>query len=106
LRPGTDFADQAAKFMIKTLNIEITNILRKYRIPDKDATLIANNVTAAFAAHAQGDEDRAFRPLFNKDKLSPWGRFIYSRQKHIVEGLWQNPGPPDLNLTLDLSQPG
>jgi 3',5'-cyclic AMP phosphodiesterase CpdA len=106
LRPGSNFADQAEKFMIKTLIIEIKNILHKYRVPAKDAALIAENVATAFAAHAQGDEDRAFRPKFNENKLSPWGRFVYSRQKHIVEGLWQNPGPPDLNLTLDLSQPG
>ena len=103
LRPGTDFANQAAKFMIKTLKIEITNTLRKYRVSDKDAALIAENVAAAFAAHAQGDEDKAFRPPFNEKNLSPWGRFIYSRQKNIVEGLWQNPGPADLNLTLSLS---
>ncbi len=103
LRPGTDFADQAAKFMIKTLKIEITNTLCKYRVSDKDAALIAENVAAAFAAHARGDEDKAFRPPFNENKLSPWGRFIYSRQKNIVEGLWENPGPADLNLTLSLS---
>jgi predicted MPP superfamily phosphohydrolase len=103
LRPETDFADQAANFMLKTLEMEVIKALRKYHVSLKDANQIAKHVAAAFAAHARGDEEQACRPPFNLEILSPWGRFIYSRQKNVVEGLWQNPGPADLNLTLKLS---
>jgi hypothetical protein len=103
LKPGTSFADQAASFMLKTLEMEVIKALRKYRVSLKDANQIAKHVAVAFAAHARGDEEKACRPSFNPEILSPWGRFIYSRQKNIIEGLWQNPGPSDLNLTLNLS---
>ena len=103
LKPGSTFAEEAQAFMLETLEYEIINTLRKYLVNDRDAQLLAEYVAAAFAAHSRGDEDPELKPAFDPGQLSLWGRFIYARQKKIIDNLWANPPPGDLNVTLDLS---
>jgi hypothetical protein len=56
----------------------------------------------AFAAHYAGDEKAALRPHFDKKKLNLWSRFIYSKQKYVLDGLWTDLYPSDNNVDIDL----
>lgn len=103
LRPGSKFADEAYAFMLETLEYEIINTLRKYLVPDMDANQMAEYAAKAFAAHSMGDENPDLKPDFDPGRLSPWGRLIYSRQKKIIDSLWTNIPPGDLNISLDLT---
>lgn len=101
-RPGTDFEAESTKFVAKTIQLEAFNVLRGYYVPERDAQKIAEFVTVAFMAHYGGDEDPNQRPPFDLKQLSLWSRFIYSQQKYVVEGLWQDLPPADVNVVLDL----
>jgi predicted MPP superfamily phosphohydrolase len=102
LRPGSAFAEEANAFVLETLEYEIINTLRKYLVTDRDALLLAQYVAKAFVAHARGDESPDLKPIFDSNQLSIWGRFIYARQKNMIDNLWSNLPPADLNITLDL----
>jgi 3',5'-cyclic AMP phosphodiesterase CpdA len=100
LHPNTDFAANAHAFVKKTVSLEAASVLRKYKVSVKDADYIANAVGDAFAAHYAGDENLAIRPYFDKKKLSLWGRFIYSQQKYVIDGLWTDLFPADNNVSI------
>lgn len=102
LHPGSNFADEAYAFMLETLEYEIVNTLRKYLVTDRDAQLLAEYVALAFAAHSMGDENPDRKPLFDSGQLSFLGRIIYARQKKMIDSLWINQPPGDLNVSLDL----
>ncbi|MDZ4131681.1 MAG: metallophosphoesterase, partial [Dethiobacteria bacterium] len=97
LYPGSNFAEEAEAFVLETLEYEIANTLRKYLVNDWDAQLLAEHVAAAFAAHSLGDENPALKPAFDSGQLSLWGRIIYARQKIVIDKLWINLPPSDLN---------
>jgi predicted MPP superfamily phosphohydrolase len=103
LYPDSNFAEEAKAFVLETLEYEIINTLRKYLVTDRDAQLLAEHVAAAFAAHSMGDENPDLKPAFDPGQLSLWGRFIYARQKKIIDKLWTNLPPGDLNVSLDLA---
>ena len=100
--PGTDFAENAQTFVKKNVMLETIRILKKYKVSDKDAAYLADAVGDAFTAHYKGDENPNARPLFDVSKLGLWGRFIYSRQKYILDGLWADLPPADNNVSLGL----
>lgn len=102
LRPGSTFTEEATAFVQKTLEYQIINTLRKYLVTDQDAQLLSAYVAKAFLAHVIGDENSEFKPSFDPSQLSLWGRLVYARQKKMIEGLWTNLPPNDLNTTLDL----
>jgi hypothetical protein len=104
LHPGTDFAENARAFVKKTVKNEAIKTLRKYKTSVKDAEYIGDHVGEAFDAHYAGDEDPALRPVFDKSKLGLWGKFIYSQQKYVFEGLWADLPPADNNVTIYLLQ--
>ena len=101
-RPGTDFEVESDKFVAKTIELEAFKVLRGYYVPEGDAQKTAEFVTKAFMAHYLGDEDQNQRPPFDVKQLGLWSRFIYSQQKYVVEGLWQDLHPADVNVILDL----
>jgi hypothetical protein len=82
--------------------LEAASILKKYRVSAKDTNYIAGAVGDAFAAHYEGDENPSLRPPFDKSKLGLWGRFIYSRQKYVLDGLWEDLPPADNNVGFSL----
>jgi len=103
IRPGSDFAAKAGAFTEKVLNMQIDKKLRRLKLPEKDRLYIARAVTEAFTAHIQGDADNACRPVFDSTKLGLWGRFVWRRQRYILDGLWTKSPPADNDFTLDLS---
>ncbi|MDR0475617.1 MAG: metallophosphoesterase [Treponema sp.] len=102
LHPFTDFALNARAFVKKTVMFETLDVLKKYKVSGKNADYIADAVGDAFDAHYAGDEDPALRPAFDKSKLNLWGRFIYGRQKYVLDGLWNDLPPGDNNIRLEL----
>lgn len=104
LHPETNFAKESDEFVKKTIKIEALNTLRKYRVSPKDSDYISNAVAAAFSEHYKGDESIARKPAFETSKLDLWERFIYSQQKYVLEGLWKDKLPADVNIELDLKK--
>jgi hypothetical protein len=82
--------------------IEAIAVEKKYRVSKKDSEYIADAVGDAFLSHYQGDEKASLKPAFDKSKLNLWGRFIYNRQKYILNGLWNDLPPNDNNVRLEL----
>ena len=103
LHPGTDFAEKGHAFVKKTVMLEAANTLRKYKVSEKDIAIIADAVGDAFAAHYSGDENPALRPAIQKSKLGLWGRIVLSTQQYVLDGLWQDLVPKDINITINLN---
>ncbi|MEQ8200414.1 MAG: metallophosphoesterase [Syntrophomonadaceae bacterium] len=102
LHPGTDFKKNADQFLFDTIEREAYDTLRGYHVPEKDAHTIANFVTAGFVAHYQGDEDISEKPGFDESRLGLLSRVVYSTQKYVVDGIWQDLPPADNHLTIAL----
>jgi len=101
IHPGTDFAHNAHAFVKRTVMLEASNVLKRYKVSDKDIAIITDAVGDAFAAHYSGNEDPSLRPALDKSKLSLWGRFILSQQKYALDGLWNDLPPPDIEARLE-----
>jgi 3',5'-cyclic AMP phosphodiesterase CpdA len=104
LHPNTDFAAKGNAFVKKSVVSLAYNTLRKYYVSEADSNYIADYVGAAFIAHYNGDENIKNRPSFDENKLNIWGRIVYSMEKYVIDGLWQDLPPADNNVTLDLSK--
>jgi hypothetical protein len=101
-RPGTDIADNARAFVKRTVMIEARGVLKKFKASDKDADYLSDAIGDAYSAHYSGDENPALRPPVDLSKLGLWGRFIFSQQKYVFDGLWQDLPPADKNVRLEL----
>jgi len=100
LYPGTEFALNVAAFVKKTVMLEAANVLRKYKVSEKDIAIISNAVGDAFNAHYSGDENTSLRPVIDKSKLGLWGRFVLGQQQYVIDGLWADLNPEDNNIKL------
>jgi len=100
LHPGTDFAPNATAFVKKTVMLEAANVLRKYKVSEKDIAIITDAVGDAFNAHYNGDENISLKKTVDKSKLGLWGRFILSQQQYVIDGLWEDLKPADNNVKL------
>jgi 3',5'-cyclic AMP phosphodiesterase CpdA len=100
LHPGTDFAPNAIAFVKKTVMLEAAEVLRKYKVSEKDIAIITDAVGDAFNAHYSGDEDLSLKKTVDKSKLSLWGRFILGQQQYVIDGLWADLKPSDNNNKL------
>jgi len=103
LHPGTDFAENATAFVKKTVVLEAYNTLKKYKVSDKDSEYIADAVGDGFVAHYSGDEVTADKPEFDTNRLGLWGRIVYAIQKYVVDGLWVDLPPGDINVSFALN---
>lgn len=102
LRPGTDFGAQARAFVLATIASEAFDVSRGYWVSEDDSDYIASKVAPAFVAHYNGDEDPADKPVIDTGELSLWGRFIWSQQRYVVDGLWADVEPADNDVALEL----
>jgi hypothetical protein len=104
IHPGTNFEKDGEAFVRKTIVKEAVETLNKYYVGGSDADYISNAVAAAFVAHYNGDENTALRPAFDENKLSLWGRIVYSQEKYVIDGLWSDLPPSDNNCVIDLTK--
>jgi len=100
LYPGTDFASNATAFVKKTVMLEAANVLRQFKVSEKDIAIIADAVGDAFNAHYSGDENPSLRKAIDKSKLGLWGRFVLGQQQYALDGLWADLKPADNNINL------
>jgi len=100
LHPGTDFAANATAFVKKTVMLEAANVLRKFKVSEKDIAIITDAVGDAFNAHYSGDEDPSLKKTVDKSKLGLWGRFVLGQQQYVIDGLWADLKPADNNVKL------
>jgi 3',5'-cyclic AMP phosphodiesterase CpdA len=102
IRPGTDYAETAAAFVKETVKREAFDTLKRYRVSDADAEIIADAVGDAFSAHYAGDEDETQRPRLATRELSLWGRVVLFAQQYVLDGLWRDLYPADNHVTLTM----
>ncbi|MCL2184576.1 MAG: metallophosphoesterase [Treponema sp.] len=102
LHPGTDFAAKAKSFVKQTVMLEASSTLRKFRVSENDIAIIADAVGDAFNAHYSGDENPGLRKTLDKSKLGLWGKFVLSVQQYVLDGLWKDLTPSDINLSISL----
>lgn len=102
LHPGTDFAEKARAFVLSTIESEAYDVSRGYSVNEGNSAYIADRVAPSFVIHYEGDEDPADIPTVDTSNLNLWGKFIWSQQVYVVEGLSHDPAPADNDVTLDL----
>ncbi|MHB1017113.1 MAG: metallophosphoesterase family protein [Coriobacteriia bacterium] len=104
LRPGTDFESEAHDFVLATIASEAFDVSRGYYVSEEDSDYIAGHVATAFVAHYDGDEDPAEKPAIDTGELDLWGKFIWSQQRYVVDGLWVDSQPSDNDIVLPLTE--
>lgn len=104
LRPGTDFEAEAHDFVLATIASEAFDVSRGYYVSEEDSDYIADRVAPAFVAHYEGDEDPVEKPAIDTGELSLWGKFIWSQQRYVVDGLWVDSEPSDNDIVLRLTE--
>jgi len=100
LYPGTDFASNATAFVKKTVMLEAANVLRRFKVSEKDIAIIADAVGDAFNAHYSGDENPSMKITVDKSKLGLWGRFVLGQQQYVIDGLWADLNTADNNVRI------
>jgi 3',5'-cyclic AMP phosphodiesterase CpdA len=100
-RHPSDFPAYAYRYCHTLAEKLAARKFRGFGVSRKDAALLAPQVVAAFRAHGMGNEEEARQALDVKG-LSPWGRFVISFKKPLLEALWEQGAPPDNQLTIDL----
>lgn len=104
LRPGTDFPVGASEFVRATIESEAFDVSRGYYVNEENSAYIADRVAPAFVTHYAGDELPADIPVIDTGNLNLWGRFIWSQQRYVVEGLSHDLAPADNDAVLDLAR--
>jgi 3',5'-cyclic AMP phosphodiesterase CpdA len=104
LKPGTDFGEQARAFVLATIASEAYDVSRGYNVSEEQSRYIADHVAPAFVAHYEGDEDLSAKPPIDNSRLDLWGRFIWSQQRYVADGLWDDPGTADNDVVLELAE--
>lgn len=100
LRPGTSYAEDALQFVWDTIKSEAYKVSRGYHVSEGDSDYIADRVSYAFAAHYGGDENPTDRLEVDTSELDLWGKFIWSQQEYVVDGLWSDSETADNDVSL------
>jgi 3',5'-cyclic AMP phosphodiesterase CpdA len=104
LKPGTDFGAEARAFVLSTIASEAYDISRSYKVSEEQSRYIADHLAPAFVAHYEGDEDPSAKPEIDNSKLDLWAEFIWSQQRYVADGLWDDPAPADNDVVLPLTR--
>ncbi|MBN2248011.1 MAG: metallophosphoesterase [Coriobacteriia bacterium] len=104
LRPGTSFGSDARAFVLATIASEAYDVSRGYNVAEDQSRYIADHVAPAFVAHYEGDENLSAKPPIDNGQLDLWGRFIWSQQRYVADGLWADPAPADNDVVLSLTE--
>jgi len=104
LKPGTDFGAEARAFVLSTIASEAYDVSRSYKVSQEQSRYIADHLAPAFVAHYEGDEDPLAKPEIDNSKLDLWGQFIWSQQRYVADGLWDDPEPADNDVVLPLTR--
>lgn len=75
--------------------------LKKYRVPDKDISIIANQISSAYIAHLSGDENPPTTTI-DTQNIGLWSKIILLFQNDLVNGWWNDLTPNDNKLIINL----
>lgn len=96
-----DFQDYAREYVHKGITGIAYSVLRKYRVDDRSARILAPQVADAFVAHYRGDEV-APKVLIDTSGAGLWAKLVVWVQRGLINGLWNDLEPPDNNVDIDL----
>jgi hypothetical protein len=100
---GASFRDYARDFVLAGTQKIAMRRMASYRIAQEEASTLAAQVTAAFAAHFQGDERFPGGEMIRTRGLSPLAAVAVGMRKDLITSLWSDPEPPDNDLVVDLA---
>lgn len=98
----TGFAEYAYQHACASGESVARETLKSWFVTKKDVDILTPQIVKAFLAHAIGNETPAPEKILDFQGISWWGKFIMSRKKTFLEGLWQQSLPPDNDLSIDL----
>ncbi len=96
-----DFTDYMSVVSAERIEEVAVYTLKKKFLSEKSARILASQFKPAVMAHYSGDEPYLLEPL-DTEGLGLWGKFVASKMNEIFLGLWDDPDPPDNELTIDL----
>lgn len=76
--------------------------LRKYRVNDQSAQVLAPQVADAFIAHYRGDEVIP-QVTIDTSGTGLWAKLVVWVQRGLINGLWNDLEPADNDIDIDLS---
>jgi len=100
---GVDFWQYSRDFMYSGTARIALRTMRSFGISGEEASTIAAQVTAAFAAHFRGDEQFTGSEKIRSRGLSPLAGLAVGMRKDMITSLWSDPEPPDNDLVIDLA---
>ena len=98
-----DFSQYARDYLEQGISGIATKTLMGYKIDRAESEKLGKQIAQAFIAHYAGDENLpAGQNVIQEQGLSPLAWIVIQFRKDLVYGLWNDPLPPDNNLTIDL----
>jgi len=76
--------------------------LRRLGLRRADAAALAPQIIDAFQAHCVGNPHSTDR-ILDFAGINAWGRFVMSNYRALLTGLWEQSGPPDNDLVINLA---
>ncbi|MFW5787933.1 MAG: metallophosphoesterase family protein, partial [Halanaerobiales bacterium] len=95
-----DFSNYAKNYVKNRIKDMVSVKLSKFKVKEKDKEKIYEQVSAAILAHYEGNET----PPENLkiDGINFWSRIVMHFYKELINGLYQDLEPEDINIKVDL----
>jgi 3',5'-cyclic AMP phosphodiesterase CpdA len=100
---GASFRDYSKDFVESGTRRIVVRTMKSYGISGEEASVLASQVTDAFAAHFRGDEHFTGTEMIRTRGLGPLAGIVVGLRKDLIASLWSDPEPPDNDLVIDLS---
>ena len=97
-----DFADYARDTVFRGINDIAVETMVGLGMQEAEARGLSGQITEAFLAHYQGDEEFIGQEMIRLRGLSLTGRLVVGIRKDLVYGLWEDLEPPDDSISIDL----
>ena len=99
---GKDFHAYAEAYLRTGIEGIAIETMKGLGVPAGESVKLAPIISAAFAAHYNGDEKLSEEQLLPTSGLSFMGGIVVANKRALVEGLWRDLPPADNTLRVDL----
>ncbi|HOB92319.1 MAG: metallophosphoesterase [Bacillota bacterium] len=96
------FQEYAKEYVHSGLTRIAYETLRKYRVNERSAEILAPQVADAFIAHYSGDEVTP-KVTIDTSGTALWAKLVVWVQRGLINGLWNDLEPADNDIDIDLS---
>jgi 3',5'-cyclic AMP phosphodiesterase CpdA len=100
---GVSFWEYSREFMHTGTARIAARALASLGISGAEASMVADQIADAFAAHFQGDEHFTGSEILSTRGLGLFAAAVVNARRDLVTSLWQDTGPPDNNVVINLA---